>query len=132
MEGAWRLYAEHIDGLYPPVQRLALHLKDQETVHFEEHADLEAVLSKNRTTTLTAWFAYNRQNTDGHHLTYQQFPEHFTFDRSKRVWTKRRDNRFSVGRVYMASPGTCSSVLNGLSQICRFALTVHYQNVGAC
>lgn len=73
MEGAWRLYAKHIDSLYPPVQRLALHLKDQETVHFEEHADLEVVLNKNRTITLTAWFAYNQQNLDGRHLTYQHF-----------------------------------------------------------
>lgn len=107
MEAAWHLYAEHIDGLYPPVQRLALHLKDQETVHFEEAADLEAVLNKNRTTTLTAWFAYNLQNTDGCHLSYQQFPEHFTFDHSKHVWTERRMNKLSVGRLLMASPGTC-------------------------
>ena len=106
MEAAWRLYAEHIDGLYPPVQRLALHLKDQEIVHFEDDAELEAVLNKNRTTTLTAWFAYNQQNTDGRRLTYQEFPEHFTFDHSKRVWTKRIRNALSVGRIYMASPGT--------------------------
>ena len=112
MEAAWRLYAQHIDGLYPPEQRLALHLKDQETVHFEEAADLEAVLNENRTTTLTAWFAYNQQNTDGRHLSYQRFPEHFTFDHSKRVWSKRGMNKLSVGCIYMASPGTCSNVPN--------------------
>ncbi len=78
----WRLYAEHIDGLHPPVQRLALHFKDQETVHIEDDADLEAVLNKNRTTTLTAWFAYNQQNTDGRHLSsmsaswYAAQPQH--------------------------------------------------------
>ncbi len=53
---------------------------------------------------------------NGPHLTYQQFPEHFTLDYQKRTRTKRRNNRFSVGRVYMASPGTCGSVLNLIKQ----------------
>ena len=105
MEAAWRLYAEHIDGLWPPVRRLALRLKEQETVHFGDDDNLEEVLDEDKTTTLTAWFAYNQKHADGRHLTYQQFSTHFTYNEAKRVWTKRVANRASVGRMYMATPG---------------------------
>ena len=109
MEASWRLYAEHIDGLSPPVQRLAVHLKDAETVYFADAADMQQVLDRNRTTTLTAWFDYNKRFEDGRHLTYQQFPEHFTYDKTKKSWSKRVAKRFCVGRMYMSSPGASFS-----------------------
>jgi len=69
MECAWHLFAERTDGLGPPVQRLAIHLKDTEAVLFNEGDNMQQVLQQNRTNTLTAWFQYNQQHEDGLHLT---------------------------------------------------------------
>ena len=79
MECAWQLFAEKIDGLWPPVYRVAVHLKGGETVLFRQGQDMQQVLDKDRTTTLTAWFKYNELHADGRHLTYQEFPENFVF-----------------------------------------------------
>lgn len=40
------LSAHHMPILQTPVQRLAVHLQDQETVHFEDDANLVEVLGK--------------------------------------------------------------------------------------
>ena len=112
MEAAWRLFAEPIDGLWPPVQRLAVHLQGEETVTFDDNANLQQVLGRDHTTTLTAWFKYNMSHDDGNRqLSYQEFPEHYRYDKNKRTWTKRVSNTKSVGRMYMASPVTAQQCL---------------------
>ena len=108
MEAAWRLYREPIDGLWPPVQRLGVHLDGEETILFDDQANMHQVLARDKNTTLTAWFKYNRTHDDGNRqLTYQQFPEHYKYvkKRGNRHWEKRVANRMCVGRMYMASPG---------------------------
>ena len=74
---------------------------------------LEAAKSK-----LKAWFAYNTRYSDGHHLLYQQFPEHFVFLDKEKIWQKRKRG-FAIGRMYHCNP------LQGERFYLRLLLTVN-------
>ena len=82
--------------------RLAVHEEDQHTVIFKEGHAAEAVEEK-RDTTLTAWFKRNQTDPDAAHLKYPDFPEHYTYDTSKRCWNKRKRG-ICIGRLYTTTP----------------------------
>jgi hypothetical protein len=71
----------------PPVKRLAVHLKGEESVLFEENGDLEETLQRKQPTTLQAWFNSNRddRNGEGTHLLYPDYVTEYTFAKGK--WT---------------------------------------------
>ena len=48
---------------------------------------------RNKRTTLTEWLHYNREYTDGHHLTYLSFPREFFWYSSDRTWERRRQKK---------------------------------------
>lgn len=104
---------------WPPVQRLALHLPDQQFVTFPgsltEHELAERV--RTRVSTLMAFFEYNERNEDGRHLTYQRFPEFYVYDSTARRWHPRQRGEM-IGRMYYCSP------LAGERYYLRLLLTV--------
>ena len=57
----------------------------------------------NSRTTLIAFFEYNSQHFDGHHLLYQEFPEHYVYHSRGRVW-KPQKKKCSFGRMYHCNP----------------------------
>ena len=77
--------------------------------------DLRARLDMS-TTTLLAFFKYNSEKEDGREYLYQEFPEHFVYERHK-GWSPRKQ-RFSIGRMWSASP------FNGERYYLRLLLTV--------
>ena len=78
-------------------------------VVFNPDEDPQALLERaaSERTTLTEFFAMNRQS--GHigelarSLTYQEFPQHMTWDTSNKKWSARKDG-FALGRMYFVSP----------------------------
>jgi len=105
-EAAWRTFGFDTSAVKPPVQRLDLHLPGEELCTVEAD-ELVAERAGNGppTTTLNAYFAYNRAHRGekpNAELVYQDFPEHFTFS-AKTGWSPRRTRAVAIGRVFSAS-----------------------------
>ena len=103
-EAAWRLLELPMYGIYPSVQRLAVHLPNEQHVTFRANQTNEEILqAANKDTTLTAWFRLNRTNRNAHQLTYDQVPSHFTWDKKALRWKRRKMGK-RVGRMVFLSP----------------------------
>ena len=63
-EAVWHLFAFHIAKKYPAVYALRVHLKEQQQVVFDEGSEAAAV-EVERDTELTAFFKYNKEQTEG-------------------------------------------------------------------
>ena len=104
-EAVWRLFEFPIHEEDPTVILLLIHLPDRQTIYFDpqaSHGDIRDKLSDNKTM-LMAWFEYNQRNVDGRSYLYQEFPEHFVFDNTNKVW-KPRKKGFAIGRMFYINP----------------------------
>jgi hypothetical protein len=97
-EAFWRIYAFKTHKKSIPVQKLQIHLPDQQRVAFNADADLEAHVDRDsiRHTTLTRFFEINAQMLTG--VTYQDFPERYRWDRRTKQWRLRKRG-FAIGRI---------------------------------
>ena len=106
-EACWRLLDFEIHAKSPGVIRLHVHLEGDQVVHFRD-ADIVADIAERpgKETTLTAWFKANSAYPDAAKgIKYHDFPNHFVWSATLRVWTPRRTSKYSaVGRMYAASP----------------------------
>lgn len=73
-EAVWRAMKFDLHDNSPSVVRLHVHLPGENVVTFDEREDLCTVADTFQTTTLLMWFEYNKNNEDGRHLTYVDFP----------------------------------------------------------
>ena len=96
VEAAWRLFDFPMHGASPPVQRLQVHLEDEQSVTYDASTQetVEAAVEAGPpATTLTAWFEANSHDASGHHLKYTDFPTHFTWDKRHKRWNHRSSKR---------------------------------------
>ncbi len=95
---------------HPSVQRLQLHLPNQQSVTFSGSADVADILNQNHDTTLTQFFATNGQfasrGDDGPssslHLLYTDFPTKFSWNLSLRQWSARKQRSSSIYNTNLA------------------------------
>ena len=102
----------------PSVTTLAVYLPGQQAVYFSEREatnELRQRLDMSTTSTL-AFFKYNAENEDRRQYLYQEFPEHYVYERNK-GW-KPRQQGFSIGDMWSTSP------FNGERYYLRLLLTV--------
>ena len=86
--------------------RLALHLENDQSVVFGEHSDNPSILSVEKHSTLTGWFAANLKFLSIRSLSYLDFPESFVKDKTKRKWKQQlKGHAARIGRVYSAQLG---------------------------
>ena len=108
-EACWRLFESPLAGKSHNVERLAVHLEDEQAVVFEEGTEAAAAAAAaSRDTTLTAWFKLNAADVEARQWTYQEIPEHYRWLRQERVWRKRESLTAAekvIGRMHGASPG---------------------------
>jgi hypothetical protein len=102
-EACWRLFSFNISERNPAVYALRVHLPDQHMVYFEEGQEREAAERDSRTTELIGFFKYN-QNNPGTNVTYCDFPEKYTWNKSTKKWTVRRGALDTIGRVLTIHP----------------------------
>ncbi|GJT05940.1 DNA helicase [Tanacetum coccineum] len=78
-EACWRIFDFLIHSREPAVQILNVHLENMQRVNFCESDRLDIIvnLPEKKKMTLTEWFVYNNEKTDGRHLTYLDFPLEF-------------------------------------------------------
>jgi hypothetical protein len=109
-EGGWRILHFDMHGQQPNIVRLQIHLPGQHMVVFNPDEDPEAVLERatQEKTTLTAFFDANKDpgplGEEARKLTYQEFPQHFVWNKDgKKKWTLRMQG-FALGRMYFVAP----------------------------
>ena len=90
----------------PNVQRLAIHLPDQQSITFQDGDDLQNVINhaNKRMTTLTAWFQENLEDTEAHKYKYIDFPLYYTWNKTHCKWNSRKTATGAIGRLYMVQP----------------------------
>src|SRR5215213_6775415 len=89
----------------PNVERLAVHLSNQQPITFQDEDNLQHVINNNTTlTTLTAWFQENLENPTAHKYKYIDFPLYYTWNTSLHKWTLRKTATKAIGRLYMVQP----------------------------
>nr|GEW61263.1 DNA helicase [Tanacetum cinerariifolium] len=78
-EACWRIFDFPIHYRERAVQILNVHLKEMQRINFHERDRLDIIVNipEKKKTTLTEWFVYNSENSDGRHLTYPNFPSEF-------------------------------------------------------
>ncbi|XP_056685581.1 uncharacterized protein [Spinacia oleracea] len=106
-DACWRVFGFPIQYKYPPVQRLNCHLKEEQTVMFEDHEHLDEVLERvgPAKTPLIGWMEANKKYPQARTLTYHEFPTEWVWLTKEKRW-KVRDDRFKIGRIYYVHPAS--------------------------
>nr|GEV24478.1 DNA helicase [Tanacetum cinerariifolium] len=88
---------------------LSVHLENMQRVNFHKRDRLDVIvnLPDKKKTTLTKWFVYNNENTDGRHLTYLNFPSEFMWYSNSKEWKRRVvKTKKSLGRLIYIHPSS--------------------------
>ena len=106
-KAVWRLFEFGMHEEYPAVMHLAIHLSGEQPVCFTDIETAEDLRNrmKSACSTLMAHFQYHTLLSDGHPYLYQDFPTHYTYNISKRVWALRKSGVL-IGRIYHYNPMT--------------------------
>ncbi|RLN09573.1 uncharacterized protein C2845_PM11G03810 [Panicum miliaceum] len=103
-EAMWRIYGFDLSKNHPPVEQLQLHLQDMHMVIMNKQDKVERVIKRPRVeeSMLTAYFDYNRIHPEAREILYRDFPEHFTWNSTDKVWQPRKNAVYKVGRLVSA------------------------------
>ncbi|XP_028093048.1 uncharacterized protein LOC114293217 [Camellia sinensis] len=87
-EAAWQIFGHPLHAEMLTVVRLSLHLPGMHRVVFNPEESLETIQSRagQHMSTLTGFFAYCAASEDECPFTYQEFPQHFVWLKSKKRW----------------------------------------------
>jgi hypothetical protein len=93
---------------FPSVQRMPVHLLDENYVTYSAQADMSQVVSQEflRRTMLTEWFAANQRYPEARNLLYCDFPSQWRWDDRTRAWEKRPRETVKIGRIYFVHPSS--------------------------
>nr|GEU30211.1 DNA helicase [Tanacetum cinerariifolium] len=84
------------------IQILNVHLENMQRVNFREKDKLDVIVNMpdKKKTTVTEWYVYNNEHTDGRHLTYLDFPSEFVRYSYTKSWHQRVvRTKKSLGRL---------------------------------
>ena len=107
-EAVWRLLSFPMNDMSHTITRLAVHLPQEQIVHFQpghEEAAVEKATGKD--TTLTVFFKLNGKDETAHEFVYHEIPSHFVYAASgvNRGWsTRQRGGDRVLARMYAVSP----------------------------
>jgi hypothetical protein len=106
-EAAWRIFSFKLYDMSHSVLLLGVHLPGENVIRFDEGLARDAMAaSKNRFTTLTAWFEVNKHDEFARSLHYHEMTNHYRFDFAKTAWIRRnyKQKNPQIARMAMVSP----------------------------
>ncbi|GFS38131.1 hypothetical protein Acr_00g0055910 [Actinidia rufa] len=98
-----RILGHNLHEEFPSVVvRLALH-----HVVFNEIESMNSIISRagGKMSTFTRYFACYASNEAARAFTYQEFPQHFVWQKTQQIWTPRQRG-YAIGRMYFAAPNS--------------------------
>jgi len=108
---AWWLFEFPIHHQHPPVVCLQIHLPSQHMVSFNPNDTVQQIMhcAEQERTMLTAFFAANWQYPEARNYTYQEFPQHFVWNNTKKVWMPWKQAQSAIGWMHFITPtaGDC-------------------------
>nr|GEV84765.1 DNA helicase [Tanacetum cinerariifolium] len=108
-EACRRIFEFRIHRREPVVQILNVRLENAQRVTFRERERLDIIVNTpdKKKTTLTEWYIYNNENTDGRHLTYLDLPSEFVWYPNSKSWRRRVfRTKKSIGRLTYVHPNS--------------------------
>ena len=105
-DACWRIFGYDIHRHHPAVERMPVHLPNENFVSFSARTKMEKLVSAEflRRTMLTQWFKCNAVFPEARALTYPQFPSRWLWDQRDRKWHKRRQKFGKIGRLHYVHP----------------------------
>jgi len=106
IEAVYRLYAFKLYSMSPPILQMQVHLEGMLMVAYKSTDNLNNVVKseKSQRSMLTEYFNVNRSNPAACQYLYREFPEHFSWNKSKKFWKPRKVKRIQIGRLVYANP----------------------------
>jgi len=106
IEAVYRLYAFKLYSMSPPILQMQVHLEGMLMVAYKSTDNLNNVVKseKSQRSMLTEYFNVNRSNPATRQYLYREFPEHFSWNKSKKFWKPRKIKRIQIGRLVYANP----------------------------
>lgn len=103
-EAVWRLRESKMHDRSHAVQRLPVHLPNQQLIYFDEGHEEEAILAaQSKLTKLEDFFKLNEADENAHNMLYTDLPLHYVY--VKNQWQRRqRGANKVVSRMYSVSP----------------------------
>ncbi|RIA05806.1 hypothetical protein BRARA_K00008 [Brassica rapa] len=102
-EASWQTFAFPIHYRSTSVEKLQFHLPGKQTVFFKGKDKIEEVVNRKLIThtMFLAWFDLCKVDEFARTLTYAQIPNFYTYDKTKKKFSKRKKG-FSIGRINYA------------------------------
>jgi hypothetical protein len=103
-EAMWRIFEFKLHEQSHTIQRLAVHLENEQVVYFEKGNEKEALSrAQLNNSTLTAWFKLNSNDYSARDFLYHHIPNHYSFQEKK--WSLRQsETNNTIGRMYLVNP----------------------------
>ncbi|KAJ1280345.1 hypothetical protein BS78_04G224900 [Paspalum vaginatum] len=104
-DACWRVFGFDIHRHYPPVERLPMHLPDENCIAYDADADVADIIFDEflRKTMLTEWFVANKACVAARSLTFCEFPGKWRWYTQSRSWQPRKLGG-KIGRLYYLHP----------------------------
>ena len=105
-DACWRIFGFDIHRHYPAVERMPVHLPNENFITFHARARMDRAVSEEflKKTMLTEWFTCNQLHPEARSLTYPQFPAKWKWDQKTRTWDKRHHRHDKIGRIHYVHP----------------------------
>ena len=103
-EAFWRIISFNMSTRYPAVERLPVHLENNQNVIYQEGQEQKATIEP-PSTKLTKYFesiTKNREKGINKKLLYGSYPNNYIWQ--KNDWVERKNRTDMVGRIYTVSP----------------------------
>jgi hypothetical protein len=105
-DSCWRIFRFHIHRHFPLVERMPVHLPNENYVTYNAQADITHIASQEflHRTMLTEWFSTNQRYEEARDLCYCDFPSKWRWNDSIRTWERRQRDDGKIGHVYFVHP----------------------------
>ena len=105
-DACWRMFGYDIHRHFPAVERMPVHMPNENFITFSARAKMDRLLSAEflRQTMLTQWFVCNELFPEARTLTYPEFPSKWVWDQRDRRWSKRKQRHDKIGRLRYVHP----------------------------
>jgi hypothetical protein len=92
--------------MWPPILQMQVHLPGMHMATYNAKDDLHDVVAweKSQKFMLTEYFKMNAQCAKARRFLYREFPKHYTWNKSTKVWKPRvAKNRLPIGKLVYVS-----------------------------